>query len=219
MIILGIETATKTTSVALCEEHRILGQFTTNTAQVHSKTLLPMIESLLNSTKVALQEVDLFAVSCGPGSFTGVRIGMSVAKGFAVASEKPVAMISTLRGLVENVLGLWVNQRAIVCAVIDARCSRVYSGIWQIDGEELVTLREEKITPIPMLQEELEEFGRKMKLLVVLVGDAASVCCGEKLFFVSGEFVANPSAASVCKLAKDEKFWCKASEAKPNYCI
>jgi tRNA threonylcarbamoyladenosine biosynthesis protein TsaB len=219
MIILGIETATKTTSVALCEDHKILGQFTTNTAQAHSKTLLPMIVTLLDSTKIILREVDLFAVSCGPGSFTGVRIGMSVAKGFAVAGKKLIAVISTLRGLAENVLGLWVNQKAVVCAVIDARCSRVYSGIWQIDGEKLTTLREEKLVPISILQEELEESKEKMELPVVLVGDAALLCCGGKPFFVSEKLVVNPSAVSICKLARDKRFWCTAGEARPNQCI
>jgi tRNA threonylcarbamoyladenosine biosynthesis protein TsaB len=178
-----------------------------------------MIAALLDSTKIALQEVDLFAVSCGPGSFTGVRIGMSVAKGFAVAGKKLVAVISTLRGLAENALRLWINQEAIVCAVIDARCSRVYSGIWQIDGEKLITLREEKLVPISILQEELEECKEKMKLPVVLVGDAASICCGERPFFVSGELVVSPSAASICILARDEGFWCAAAEARPNHCI
>jgi len=128
MKILAVDTATRSCSVALAEDDRLLAEFTLVRRQTHSRHLAGLIDGLLQSCGVPAESVDGFAVTCGPGSFTGLRIGMSAVKGLAEAIGRPVAGVSTL-----EVLALQAGPRsALICPVIDARRKEVYIGAYRI---------------------------------------------------------------------------------------
>lgn len=118
MLILALDSSAAPASAALLEDGKILSEFYINTKQTHSQTLMPMVESVLKLTNKTLDDVTCMAVSAGPGSFTGVRIGVSCVKGLSMTRNIPCAGVSTLRAMAENARQL----TGIVCAVMDARC-------------------------------------------------------------------------------------------------
>ena len=130
MLILALDSSASPASAALLEDGRILSEFYMNTKQTHSQTLMPMVESVLRLAERTLGDVDRIAVSAGPGSFTGVRIGVSCVKGMAMARNIPCAGVSTLRAMAENARGM----EGIVCAVMDARCGQVYNAMFRVSG-------------------------------------------------------------------------------------
>jgi tRNA threonylcarbamoyladenosine biosynthesis protein TsaB len=129
MKILAIESSATAASAALIEDGKILSEFFAHTGLTHSQTLLPMVEQVLACAKVSAKDVDAFAVSVGPGSFTGVRIGVSTVKGLAFGTGKPCVPVSTLEAMAQNYRG----QAVTVCAVMDARCQQVYNALFQWD--------------------------------------------------------------------------------------
>ena len=126
MKILAIDTSATAASVCLAEEKKILGSFYTNTALTHSQTLVPMVEQVLKTTQTDVDELDYIAVNAGPGSFTGVRIGVAAAKGIAFKNDLHCVSVSTLESMAYNMLG----NDCVVCAVMDARCSQVYNALF-----------------------------------------------------------------------------------------
>lgn len=130
MKILALESTAVAGSAALVEDEKVLGEFYCNTALTHSQTLMPMVEQLLACTRTALEDVDLFAVTAGPGSFTGVRIGVSSVKGMAMALEKPCCAVSTLEAMA---CGASMVE-GLVCALMDARCGQVYTALFRVSG-------------------------------------------------------------------------------------
>ncbi|NLY21422.1 MAG: tRNA (adenosine(37)-N6)-threonylcarbamoyltransferase complex dimerization subunit type 1 TsaB [Tissierellia bacterium] len=130
MKILGIDTSTMTTSIALVEDDKILGQIMLTANMSHSEHLMDTIDFLLRSSEISIRDIDLFAVAIGPGSFTGIRIGISTVKSFAQSLKKEVVGVSTLEVLA-------ANQKSYkhIASIIDARRNRVYGGIYKsIDG-------------------------------------------------------------------------------------
>ena len=123
MLILGLDTTGNTLSVALCENKKILGEFTIHDTKKHSVTLLPAVKSMLSILDRSLSEVEMVAVSVGPGSFTGIRIGVASAIGIAQALCVPVAEVDTLDALLENVF-----FDGTICAIMDARRGQVYAA-------------------------------------------------------------------------------------------
>ena len=130
MKILALESTAVAGSAALVEDEKVLGEFYCNTALTHSQTLMPMVEQLLACTRTALEDVDLFAVTAGPGSFTGVRIGVSSVKGMAMALEKTCCAVSTLEAMA---CGASMVE-GLVCALMDARCGQVYTALFRVSG-------------------------------------------------------------------------------------
>ncbi|MGN0661063.1 MAG: tRNA (adenosine(37)-N6)-threonylcarbamoyltransferase complex dimerization subunit type 1 TsaB, partial [Oscillospiraceae bacterium] len=130
MIILGIDTSAQTASAAVCSEDRIIACGSVNAKLTHSQTIMPLVTSLLEAAHISLDGIDAFAVSKGPGSFTGIRIGVSAVKGLAFAKSKPCIGVSTLSALAYNMLGF----DGIICPVMDARCSQVYNAVFRISG-------------------------------------------------------------------------------------
>ena len=137
MRILAIDTTAKTASAALLEDERLKMQYTVNTTRTHSENMLPMIEHMLGREQFKVSDIDLFAVSAGPGSFTGVRIGVSLIKGLAHGTGKPCVGVNTLCALAENVEEV-LREGEIVCPVMDARREQVYFGIFQKQNGALV---------------------------------------------------------------------------------
>jgi len=166
--ILALDSSAKTGSVALIEDNRIIGSFFINTALTHSQTLVPMIDALLKSTNTKNESIDAFAVSVGPGSFTGVRIGVSAVKGMAMALDKKCASVSTLEAMAYNC----VQENAIVVAVMDARCQQVYNANFLINDGEITRLCEDRALSIDALADDLSNFDGKL----ILVGDGAELC-------------------------------------------
>ena len=160
MKILALESTAVAGSAALVEDEKVLGEFYCNTALTHSQTLMPMVEQLLACTRTALEDVDLFAVTAGPGSFTGVRIGVSSVKGMAMALEKPCCAVSTLEAMA---CGASMVE-GLVCALMDARCGQVYTALFRVSGGKVERLTQDS---------------------AVSAAEAAAVCAawpGEKLY-------------------------------------
>ena len=129
MKILALDSSAVSASAAVLDDDKVLGEFFINTKQTHSQTLMPMVQQVLIQTKTSLEEIDLFAVSAGPGSFTGVRIGVACVKGMAFAQNKPCIGVSTLEAMAYPLSML----NGIICAVMDARCQQVYHALFRVN--------------------------------------------------------------------------------------
>ncbi|MBQ1388140.1 MAG: tRNA (adenosine(37)-N6)-threonylcarbamoyltransferase complex dimerization subunit type 1 TsaB [Clostridia bacterium] len=168
MKILAIDTSAKSASVAVTENGEIKGEFFINTMLTHSETLMPMIDGVLKNTKISIRDIDCFAVNCGPGSFTGLRIGIAAVKGLAYALNKPCAGVSTLESMTYN----FMREKALICAVMDARCSQVYNALFDISGAAFTRVCEDRAVRIEELEIELKQYDRD----ILLVGDGAKLC-------------------------------------------
>ncbi|MDR1353985.1 MAG: tRNA (adenosine(37)-N6)-threonylcarbamoyltransferase complex dimerization subunit type 1 TsaB [Oscillospiraceae bacterium] len=222
MKILGLDTTTFTTALALCDHGQPLVQLVLASAQLRSERLLPAISSLLELARCDFQEIDIFAVASGPGSFTGVRVGMSVAKGFAAAGNKTIAVISSLKSLAANVCFGLPQQGFdyLVAVVVDARCQQVYTGIWQFVAGQMRELRPEACEGLDAFVADLASLQAQMSLPVLLLGDGAQNCVAQLpsgFLLPSGGVLATPNAVAICRLAEDKKSWRRASDAQPNY--
>lgn len=167
MLILAFESSAKAASVALCKDGKLISQYSQCSGLTHSRTLLPMAEDLLKNAEMTLSDVDVFAVAHGPGSFTGIRIGVSTVKGLAWAAEKPCIGVSTLEAMAWH----GIAAGGIVCPVMDARRSQVYNAIFRIEDGVPVRITEDR--PIS-----LQELGNELVALdepVFLVGDGAGI--------------------------------------------
>ena len=168
MLILAFETSAKAGSVALMDEHRLLGESYCNTALTHSQTLLAMGEDLLKSCGFTARDLTDVAVAAGPGSFTGVRIGVSAAKGLAWGRELPCWGASTLEAMAMG-LGAW---QGYVCCVMDARRSQVYNALFRVECGKCTRITEDRAISLQDLEAELQNFREP----VFLVGDGSVLC-------------------------------------------
>ena len=161
MRILALETAAKAVSAAVTEEGKVLASAYQDTGLTHSRTLMPLVELLLRNTDMTAADLDVIAVSAGPGSFTGVRIGVSAAKGLAWAVDKPCAAVSTLAALARNVAFL---DGLVVCAM-DARRQQVYNALFEAKDGALTRLTEDRAIALAELAEELRSDPRPKTVL------------------------------------------------------
>lgn len=168
MKILAVDSSSVTASVAITENGKVLAENFINNGLTHSQTLMPMVEKTINESGISVKDIDLFAITHGPGSFTGVRIGIASVKGMADALDKKCLPISTLEAIAEPLK----NEDVIACAVMDARCNQVYTAIFN-KGKRLC---DDKAVLIDELGEELKQYDKK----IVFIGDG-SVLCYDKL--------------------------------------
>ena len=175
---LAFETSAKAASVALLENGKLLGESYQNTGLTHSQTLMVMAEDMLKSCNLTAKDVDAVAVAAGPGSFTGVRIGVAAAKGFAWGGELPCYGVSTLEAMARN-LGVW---QGYVVPAMDARRSQVYTAVFHADKGVLTRLEEDMAISLEELKEKIKNFAEP----VFLVGDGASLCYNTLLEEVPG---------------------------------
>lgn len=213
MIILGIDTSAHTAAAAVCSEDKIIASGFVNTKLTHSQTIMPLVKSILGAAKLELGDVDVFAVSKGPGSFTGIRIGVSAVKGLAFASNKPCCGVSTLEALAYNLVGF----DGIICPVMDARCSQVYNALFTVEDGRPKRLCSDRAITIADLSGELKNYSEK----IYLVGDGAELCYNKMKDEFSNIILApltlrNQLGSSVCMAAFDEKR-CTAGELMPDY--
>jgi len=168
LLIFAFETSAKAGSVALMDDEKLLGESYQNTGLTHSQTLLTMGEELLKSCGKSVSDVTAVAVAAGPGSFTGVRIGVAAAKGFAWGSGIPCYGVSTLEAMALG-FGAWDGY---VCPVMDARRSQVYNALFRAENGVLSRICEDRAIA-------MEDLGAELKLLdkpVYLVGDGSTLC-------------------------------------------
>ena len=178
MLILAFESSAKPASAALVKDGQLLSQYTQCSALTHSRTLLPMAEDMLKNAELRLSDVDLIAVAHGPGSFTGIRIGVSTVKGLAWAAEKPCVGVSTLEAMAWH--GLAVG--GYICPVMDARRSQVYNALFKIENGRPVRMTEDR----PLALEELAKEVTALGAPVFLIGDGAALfllCAGMVIFW------------------------------------
>lgn len=197
MLILAIESSASPASAAVWEDDKLLGEFFVNTKQTHSQTLLPMVQELMNSLGKTCADFDVMAVTTGPGSFTGVRIGVSCVKGLAMPNDTPCCGVSTLEAIAMP--GRYF-EGCVICAVMDARCGQVYNALFQVTAGELCRLTPDRALPIAELSQECESYQDRL----VLFGDGAGLCY--EAFQAWGARIAPPElrfqrASSVALLA------------------
>ena len=217
MLILAFETSAKAGSVALLDEKKLLGESYQNTGLTHSQTLLAMGEDLLKSCGYAPADVTAVAVAAGPGSFTGVRIGVAAAKGFAWAKELPCYGVSTLEAMALGV-GAWEGY---VCPVMDARRSQVYNALFEVKQGVYTRIAEDRAISL----EELGEQLRNLEKPIFLVGDGSILCYNTLLEKVPTlvcppEHRMHQRAAGVALAAKvmmERGERCDGAALQPNY--
>lgn len=169
MRILALEGSAKSASAAVLEDGAVKGEFFINAGLTHSETLLPMVEALLKTLRLETEEIDRYAVSAGPGSFTGLRIAIATLKGMMVVTGRRCAPVSTLLSMAYN-----VTADGTVCAVMDARCGQVYNALFQVSDGRVTRLTPDRAITVTALGEELRGYGE-----IILVGDGAKLCYNE----------------------------------------
>ena len=172
MRILALESSAVAASACVMEDEKILSEFYMNTKQTHSQTLLPMAKAALDCAGLSVNEMNLLAVSAGPGSFTGVRIGVACIKGLAFPDNKSCCGVSTLEAMAMNLRG----QQALVCAVMDARCGPVYNGLFLTGENRVQRLTEDRALSMEELAAELPTWMKEREIPLILVGDGARLC-------------------------------------------
>ena len=167
MKILALDSSAKVATVALCEDNIPISHIFLNTKLTHSQTLLVMIDQMLKNAGLDTDDVELFAVSNGPGSFTGVRIGVSLIKGMAFESKIPCVGVSTLKSLAYNLIGF----DGVVCPVMDARNNQVYNALFRSTNGRIERICDDRAISMEVLLAELEALDEKIYVL----GDGATL--------------------------------------------
>ena len=171
MKILAIECSATPASVAVLDGNKLLANAFVNVRLTHSQTLLPMIESTLNAAKIKIGDIEGFAISNGPGSFTGVRIGISAVKGLAAAKKLPCAAVSTLYAMAQS----YCDTECIVCAVMDARCNQFYNALFNIENGEINRLCDDRALLGNELLEDVKKLSESQNKPIIIVGDGAAL--------------------------------------------
>lgn len=166
MRILGIESSSLVASVAVVTDDVMTAEYTVNFKKTHSQTLLPMIDEVVNMLGIELDSVDAIAVSGGPGSFTGLRIGSATAKGLGFAMKKPLVQVPTVDAMAYNLFG----SDLLICPIMDARRNQVYTGLYRCK-EDLEVVKAQCAMDMGELVRELDERGET----VVFLGDGVPV--------------------------------------------
>ena len=172
MKVLAIESSAVTASVAIMTEDTLIAEYTINYKKTHSQTLLPMIDEICRMTETDVSDIDIVAVSDGPGSFTGLRIGAATGKGIALAKNKPMVAVPTLEAMAYNLIG----DDRLICPVMDARRKHLYTGLYRFNGGKLEVVSKQCLIPY----EELVDMLNKKNENVVFVGDGIDVAGDRK---------------------------------------
>ena len=168
MKILALETSAKSVSAAVTENGIVLASVYQNTGLTHSRTLMPLVDAMLKNSDIRLEEIGLVAVAAGPGSFTGLRIGVSAAKGLAWTLDLPCCAVSTLEAMAQNLRHM---DATVICAM-DARRNQVYNAVFSAHGGTLERLTPDRAIGLPELASELKNDEKEK----IVVGDGAKLC-------------------------------------------
>lgn len=163
MRILAVDTSTMMSSISVLEDDKIIADSSINQEETHSEMLVPLIKRMLDDLKIKANDIDLFAIAKGPGSFTGLRIGMTSLKAMAQALDKPIIGVSTLKGMAYSIM-----NDGYVLAIIDARGKRYFAGLYKWNNDQL-EMQFEEIIEENVLEERIQEIDR-----ITIVGEAIS---------------------------------------------
>ena len=167
MKILALECSAGPASAAVIEDGRIIASAFTNIRMTHSQTLLPMMKKMLDEKGISVSDIDALAISRGPGSFTGIRIGISAVKGLAAPNSLPCYGVSTLHAIAEN----HRDFEGIISAVMDARCNQVYNALFKAESGKITRLTEDRALMTSELLLELQNYNEK----IIFSGDGAGL--------------------------------------------
>ena len=211
MKILALETSAKSVSVAVTEDGVPLASSYQNTGLTHSRTLMPLLDAMLTSSGLELQDMDALAVAAGPGSFTGLRIGVSALKGLAWAAEKPCCGVSTLETMARNL----AHMDALIVCAMDARRNQVYNALFRARGGALERLTPDRAIGIEELAKELADISAETGKIVV--GDGGST--ESILAYWNGAFpVRSPRRRCGCRMPSAwrsaPRRWCAAARRR-----
>ena len=219
MKILGVESSATSASVSVVENGKVIALESSNTGLTHSQTLMPMVKSTLEKAEVTINDIDYIAVSNGPGSFTGIRIGVSLVKGLSDPLSKKCVAVSTLEAIAKPL----ENTGVIAVSVMDARCNQVYCALFDCGKDEMTRLTDDDAISIDELTEQL----KNQKKPVVLIGDGANICYNKMKDVLENVSIASAtiryqSASSVALIAedlilKDENNAISSDELVPKY--
>ncbi|HOO26528.1 MAG TPA: tRNA (adenosine(37)-N6)-threonylcarbamoyltransferase complex dimerization subunit type 1 TsaB [Clostridiales bacterium] len=169
MTLLAIESSARVCSVAIVKDEKLLCELFSDSGLTHSKTLMKMIDDAFSFSGIDFAEIDSIAVALGPGSYTGVRIGISCVKGLAHPNDIPCYGVSTLEAMAYNFLGI----NSTVCSVMDARCEQVYAGIFSSNNSKIVSLSGDMALPLNELIEKLDD--PSLTRPIFLIGDGSDL--------------------------------------------
>lgn len=167
MRILALDSSGLVASVAIASEDALLAEYTINYKKTHSQTLLPMLDEIVGMVDLDLSDVDAIAVTAGPGSFTGLRIGSATAKGLGLALDKPIISVPTVDSLAYNLCG----TNKMICPIMDARRDQVYTGLYEFVDDRLHVISPQKAVAIDEIIEEINQTGRE----VIFLGDGVPI--------------------------------------------
>ena len=201
MNILAVDTSALTASVALMQDEQITGEISFTTALTHSQTLMPMIDNLLKRTCVDIKDIDRFACSTGPGSFTGLRIGIGTIKGLSYGLRKGVVGVSTLEALAHNVS----TSPYVICPIMDARRGQVYNALYKSSENGLLCIQQPRALSI-------EELCHSLNEKTIFVGDGVRVhkdtitalMKDNAIFAPPQHCLQRAASVAVCSLYKEE---------------
>ncbi|MBQ8632604.1 MAG: tRNA (adenosine(37)-N6)-threonylcarbamoyltransferase complex dimerization subunit type 1 TsaB, partial [Lachnospiraceae bacterium] len=155
MKLLAIESSGLVASCAVVTEDTMLAEYTVNFKKTHSQTLLPMVEEIVSMVGLELKEIDAIAVSAGPGSFTGLRIGSATAKGLGLALNKPIIPVPTTQGIAANLYG----AQGIICPLMDARRNQVYTGLYRYNKDGFSIVEDQMAVLVDEIIEKVNALG------------------------------------------------------------
>lgn len=198
-MILGIDSSAITAGCALCEGGKIIAEQFLNTKHTHSQTLLPMVESMLKCADISLADIDAIAVTEGPGSFTGLRIGIASVKGMAMGAGKRCIPVSTLEAVAYNFIGI----DGTICCAMDARCEQFYNALFKSESGIITRLCEDRAIKAVDLYEELKAIEGR----VILAGDGAELLhkAAEESFTLAPIPLRYQRGAGVCFAAEGKE--------------
>lgn len=218
MKILALDSSSIVATAALIDGNKMIGEMTINHKKNHSQKLMPLIQKLLDEVEVKIQDVDGFGVSIGPGSFTGIRIGVSTAKALAQVGNKPLVGISTLEGLAFNL----PYSEGLLCPILDAQREQIYTALYQWQGQKMLCIEKDQAVSVKDWIEELSKRGEKIHLIgdgIPKYAEQFQDRLGEKIWIAP---IASrmPRASSIASLSLEKILKGQASDYKsvvPNY--
>ena len=215
MKILSIDSCTNVATAAILDDEVLVAEFVLNNKITHSTKLLPQIENMMNNAEIKFSDIDVFAVTVGPGSFTGERIGVATAKALAHAVNKPMVAVSALKAMAYNLK----HTDLLICPIMDARREQVYTATYRWNGDGLEAIKSDRAMALEELLEEIQENVIFLGDGVPVFKDKISEKLGTKAYFAPAHLL-NLRGGSVAECAMDEYKkgnFCTYSELQPSY--
>jgi tRNA threonylcarbamoyladenosine biosynthesis protein TsaB len=215
MIILAIDTSTDYLSLAILKDGRVIAKSHKRAHRRHSILLVPAIEKLIKKAKLNIGKIDCFAVSIGPGSFTGLRIGVTVVKGLAYALKKRIVAVPTFDVIADNAKSF----KGVICPVLDARKNKVYACLYKSDGKTIKKISNYLLLPLEELMKKISKYDKVLFLGDLIPGPGPGINSGPRPRNWFGKDW-HPKAETVARLGAEyykEKKFVKAEDLEPLY--